>query len=101
MSITRINTFEANDGLATELRDFLASIIDEIVGAPGCRSVELLVSRDDPARLAIVEVWDSEAAHQAAAARIPPEQMQKARTLFATPPAGTYYYPVFAKRSSP
>lgn len=91
VAITRINTFEARPGRGGELRDFLASVIDSIIGAAGCRSVELLVGRDDPLRLAIVETWDSVEAHQAAAARIPPEMMQKATTLFASPPAGAYY----------
>lgn len=89
--ITRINTFEAKSGQAAELREFLGSVIDLIVAAPGCRSVELLRSRDDPARLAIVETWDSLDAHQAAASRIPPALMQKAMTLFASPPVGSYY----------
>jgi quinol monooxygenase YgiN len=91
MAITRINTFEAKSGHSTELRDFLASIIDRISGAPGCRSVELLVTHDDPARLAIIETWDSVDAHQAAASRIPSDMMQKAMSLFASRPAGAYY----------
>jgi len=91
MPITRINTFEAKPGQAAELRDFLGSVIDLIVGAPGCRSVELLVSRDAVERQAIIETWDSADAHQAAASRIPPDLMQKAMTLFASPPAGVYY----------
>ena len=91
MPITRINTFEAKSGQAAELRNFLGSVIDLIIGAAGCRFVELLVSRDDPARLAIVEVWDSVEAHKAAASRIPADLMKKAMTLFASPLAGTYY----------
>src|SRR4029077_20282929 len=87
----RINTFDAKPGQAAELRDFLAAVIDLIIGAPGCRSVELLVSREGAERLAIVETWDSVDAHKAAASRIPPELMQKAMTLFASPPAGVYY----------
>jgi quinol monooxygenase YgiN len=97
MPITRINTFEAKPGQAADLRDFLGSVIDLIVGAPGCRSVELLVSRDGPERLAIVETWDSVDAHKAAASRIPPELMQKAMTLFASPPAGVYYNSVVTR----
>ena len=89
--VTRINTFEAQPGRSDELRDFLASVIEAIIGAAGCRSVELLVGRDSPSRLAIVETWESVDAHKAAAARIPPEMMQKAMALFASPPLGTYY----------
>jgi len=91
MPVTRINTFEAKPAQAAELRDFLASVIDLIISAPGCRSVELLVGRDAAERLAIVETWDSVDAHKAAASRIPPDLMQKAMTLFASPPAGMYY----------
>jgi quinol monooxygenase YgiN len=91
MPITRINTFEAKAGQGAELREFLGSVIDQIVGAPGCRSVELLVNHDDPGRLAIVEIWDTVEAHQAAASRIPPELMKTAMTLFASAPVGAYY----------
>lgn len=91
MPITRINTFQAKPGQAPALRDFLASVIDGIAGAPGCRSVELLIERDHAERLAILETWDSIEDHQAAAKRIPPEMMQKATALFASPPSGAYY----------
>jgi quinol monooxygenase YgiN len=90
-TITRINTFEARSGQASELREFLSSIIELIIGAPGCRSVELLVSHEAPGRLAIIEVWDSIEAHQAAASRVPPNMLQKAQTLFGSAPVGTYY----------
>jgi len=91
MAITRINTFEAKPGQAAELREFLSSVIALIIGAPGCRSVELLVGHDDAARLAIIESWDNVEAHRAAASRIPPHLMQKAQGLFASPPVGAYY----------
>lgn len=98
--VTRINTFEAQPGKAGELRDFLASVIDAIIDAAGCRSVELLIGRDSPSRLAIVETWDSVDAHKAAAGRIPPEMMQKAMTLFASPPGGAYYESQLKKTAS-
>lgn len=91
MSITRINTFEAKPDQADELRAFLASVIDAIIGAQGCQSVELLVNHDTPERLAIVETWESIDAHKAAAGRIPPDLMQRAMTLFASVPSGAYY----------
>ena len=97
MAITRINTFEARSGQASELREFLSSVIALIIGASGCLSVELLEARDDPGRLAIIEAWDSTESHQAAASRIPPDLMQKAMTLLAAPPAGTYYEPVLRR----
>jgi quinol monooxygenase YgiN len=91
MAITRINEFKAPDDKASELGAFLGSVIALILGAPGCRSCQLLHHHEDATRYAIIEVWDSIEAHQAAASRIPPDLMQKARTLFAEPARGAYY----------
>ena len=91
MAITRINTFEAKPGQAGELREFLGSVIALIIGAPGCRSVELLGGHDDPGRLAIIEIWESVEAHQASVSRIPPDLLQQAQRLLGAPPVGTYY----------
>jgi quinol monooxygenase YgiN len=94
-TITRINTFEAKSGQASELREFLSSVIALVISAPGCRSVELLAGYEDSGRLAIVEIWDNIEAHQAAASRIPPNMLQKAQILFGSPPVGTYYQSLF------
>ena len=94
MPITRINQFQAPVEGGPALRDFLRSIISRILDAPGCVACELLQHHDDPTRFAIIEVWDSIDAHQASASRIPPELLQQAQTLFATPAQGTYYDPV-------
>jgi len=94
MAITRINEFQAKPDKAAALRDFLRSVIARIRDAPGCRSCELLVQRDDPTRLAIIEVWDSVDAHQASVSRIPPDLLQQAQTLFAGPVQGAYYHRV-------
>ncbi|MGE5760352.1 MAG: putative quinol monooxygenase [Gemmatimonadota bacterium] len=75
-------------------RDFLRSIISRILDAPGCLSCELFQHYDDPAKFAIIEVWDSIAAHQASVSRIPPELLQQAQNFFAGPPQGAYYDPV-------
>ena len=94
MAITRINTFEAKPGKAAELRDFLSSVIALIIGAPGCRSVELLLATENPHKLAIIEVWDTAVAHQQAASRIPPDLMKRAQELLAAAPVGAYYDPI-------
>ena len=94
MAITRINTFQAPSDKGPALHDFLRSIIARILGAPGCRSCELLTHHDDPTRFAIIEVWDTIAAHQASVSRIPPALLQQAQTLFAAPAEGAYYDPV-------
>jgi len=92
MPITRINEFQAKPDKAAALREFLRSVIARIIDAPGCRSCELLVQRDDPTRLAIIEVWDSVEAHQASVSRIPPDLLRQAQTLFAVPARGAYYH---------
>jgi quinol monooxygenase YgiN len=91
MAITRINEFKAPADKATELGDFLASVIGLILDAPGCRSCQLLRHHEDATRYAIIEVWDSIEAHQAAASRIPPDLMRQALALFAEPARGAYY----------
>ena len=91
MAITRINQFEAKPGRGDDLREFLRSVIDAIRGSAGCRSVELLGAIEHPDRLAIIEVWDSVDAHQAAAKAISATKMQEAMALFAVPPSGAYF----------
>jgi len=89
--ITRINHFEAKQGLENELFAFLQSSISLVEGSPGCRSCRLLRSTENPAQLAIIEEWESIAAHQNAAKAVPPDKMKQAMALFASPPKGTYY----------
>jgi len=92
MAITRINEFHAANGKADALHAFLASVIGLIRDAEGCRSVELLVGQDDPAHLAIVEVWASVESHQAAASRVPAAKLTEVQPLLAEPPKGRYYH---------
>jgi len=89
--ITRINQFEAAPGAEQALFAFLQSVIATIERCPGCRSCRLLRSIDNPARLAILEEWDSIDDHQRAAKAIPPERLAEAMPLFARPPVGIYY----------
>ena len=81
--------------LKTDLEEklflFLQSVIGVIKGCPGCLSVRLLRSTENPAQLAIIEEWESVDAHQAAAKAIPKEKMLEAKALFAKPPSGAYY----------
>ena len=89
--ITRINQFEAKKDSEHKLFEFLQSIISVIEKCPGCKSCQLLRSTDNPAHLAIIEVWASIEDHQNAAKAISPEQLAQAMALFAKPPSGTYY----------
>jgi quinol monooxygenase YgiN len=53
--------------------------------------VRLLRSTENPAHLAIVEEWDSIEDHQRAATTIPPDLLEKAKTLVAEQPMGEYF----------
>ncbi len=89
--ITRINEFEAKKDCEEKLFEFLRSVISLIEKCPGCKSCQLLRSTDNPAHLAIIEVWESIEDHQNAAKAIPPDKMTQAMALFAKPPSGAYY----------
>ena len=91
MTITRINHFEAAEGQAEALRDFLKSVVATVKSAAGCQGCQLLRDPEEPRRLAIIEVWDSIAAHRAAAAVIPPERIAQVMPLLAGKPTGRYY----------
>jgi len=91
MSVTRINEFRAKDGEDDSLYALLASFLPVIGSTAGCRSCQLLHNLDDPARLVIIETWDSVEAHRAAAKTIPPQNLEKAQELLACPPRGAYY----------
>jgi len=94
MSVVRINEFKAAAGKAEGLREFLGWVIAQIRGAAGCQRVELLADQEEATRFAIVEVWDSIEAHQAAATRVPPEKMAEVRALLGDAPRGRYYDPI-------
>jgi quinol monooxygenase YgiN len=72
-------------------RIILASVIGMIRGSAGCRSCQLLQAIEQPGRLAIVEVWDTVEAHQAAAKAIPPSKLQAVMPLLAVPATGAYF----------
>ena len=91
MAVTRINQFEAKPGRGVELRQCLESVIGTIRGSAGCRSCQLLEAIDQAERLAVLEVWDSVEAHQAAAKAIPPPKLQEAMALLAAPATGAYF----------
>jgi quinol monooxygenase YgiN len=91
VAIVRINEFRSVAGKAAELREFLRAVIDVIETSPGCQRCELLLDQEDATRLVIVESWESVAAHQAAASRIPPEKLAEVRPLLAQPPTGRYH----------
>jgi quinol monooxygenase YgiN len=91
MPVTRINHFAAKETLEERLDAFLKSVVKIVQSCPGCISVRLLRSTEDPVRFAIVEEWESVEAHQKAASTITPSQIEEAKTLVAGPPTGMYY----------
>ena len=91
MSVTRINHFEAQWNSAERLHLFMQGVVAKVKTLPGCRSVRLLRSSENPAHLAIIEEWDSIEAHKLAAKTMPPDELEKAKALFVRPPVGEYY----------
>ena len=91
MAVIRISHFEAKRDTAQQLNAFMKDVVRKVQTLPGCHSVQLLRSTEDPRQFAIVEEWDSIEAHQKAATAIPADQLVRAQQLVARPPVGGYY----------
>lgn len=91
MTIARINEFHAAVGNGDELFALLTSFTGAIKDLDGCLSVSALRAHEDPDLTVIYEVWESVAAHEAAAQEIPPDAVASAVALLAQPPAGQYF----------
>lgn len=91
MSVARINQFQAHPGQGSGLRDLLLSFIPRIKQAEGCESCQLLVSSANPDRMVMLEVWDTEEAHQKSVRQIPEDDVKKLMGLVAGPPKGGFY----------
>ena len=91
MSVTRINKFEAKEGMATGLHEFLMSIVPLIEEAQGCISCQVLQNQERLSEFVVIEVWDSVSAHQVSVKNIPPEKIAVIMPLLASPPGGAYY----------
>lgn len=92
MSVTRINDFRAKEGKADALRALLGQVIPSIASSPGCVSCKLLQSEDNPARLVVLEVWDSIESHKAAVKDIPPDAFATVMELLDGRPSGEYFH---------
>jgi len=90
MSVTRIGETKAKPETTGALRDFLISILPTIKSSPGCESVTLYQSHDDPTKFIVIEVWDSIESHQASVKNIPPEMLIEIKPLLASAPSGSY-----------
>lgn len=91
MSIYRIGETQSKPETIEALRDFLISIMPGIKSSPGCESVTLYQSQEDPTKFTMVEVWDSIESHQASLKNIPPEMLAEIRPLLASAPSGRHY----------
>ncbi len=91
MSVIRIGEFQAQEGKGERLRALLSAALPSIRSSKGCRSCRLLQGQGDPARILVIEVWDSIEAHQAAVQSIPQEMAEKTRALLAAAPKAGYY----------
>lgn len=91
MSVARVNEFRAKDGRAEELWQLLQSVVALIKASPGCEMVRLFQQEKDPARLAIVEIWADKDAHEAAAATVPRDLVEKATDMLEFRPHGEFY----------
>jgi quinol monooxygenase YgiN len=91
MSISRIGEFTGKAETINELKDFLLSILPLIRSSPGCESVQLFQSQEDPTRFTMIENWDSVESHRASVKNIPPEKLAEIRPLLGATPSGSYY----------
>ncbi|MCW5298696.1 putative quinol monooxygenase [Herbaspirillum lusitanum] len=91
MSITRINTFRALDDQVDALKKFLTALLPAIRASSGCQSCQLLQDQTIPARMVIIEVWDSIDAHHQSLQHVPHESIEEVKTMLASPPVGGYY----------
>jgi heme oxygenase (mycobilin-producing) len=78
-------------GKADALRAFLGQVIPTVASSRGCLSCKLLQSQDNPARLVILEVWESVESHKAAVKNIPPEMLATIMELLDGRPSGEYF----------
>ena len=97
MRISRIGQVQAKPDSVKELRNFLLSIMPMIRSSPGCESVMLYQSQEDPTKFTMIETWDSIESHQASVKNIPPEKLTEFQPLLASPPSGGYFDPVAQK----
>jgi quinol monooxygenase YgiN len=99
MSVVRLGELQARDGQAQALLEYLEQyFVPSIQAAEGCTAYLLLRRQDDPNRILILEVWETQDAHRASAKSIPVHVLEQVRQLLAASPSGAYYDII---RSSP
>lgn len=91
MSVIRINKFEAKEGMASGLHDFLMLIVPLVEQSQGCMSCQVLQNQENRNEFVVIEAWDSVGAHQASTKNIPPEKICVLMSNLANPPSGSYF----------
>jgi quinol monooxygenase YgiN len=98
MSVARIGETQAKPETTEALRDFLISIMPGIKSSPGCESITLYQSQEDPTKFSMIEVWDSIESHQASVKNIAPELLAEIRPLLASAARGRYYDLIYQQK---
>ncbi|MCM2679055.1 putative quinol monooxygenase [Echinimonas agarilytica] len=92
MTVTRINEFQAAEGKAEELFNFLTSLMSSISSSKGCLSCELLRHTESSRQFLVIEKWQSVEEHQASVQSFPKQEMQLAMQFLGAAPKGNYYF---------
>src|SRR6266542_86402 len=91
MSTCRIGETQAKPETIEALRNFLISIMPGIKSSPGCESVQLFQSEDDPTKFTMIEIWNNVESHKASGKNIPPELLSQISPLLSSAPSGSYF----------
>ncbi|MFB4204444.1 hypothetical protein KBTX_00724 [wastewater metagenome] len=73
MSVTRINRFTSEEGMAADLHEGLRAIVPLVEASGGCLSSRLMRNTDFAREFGIQEERASVEAHRASLERVPPE----------------------------
>lgn len=72
MAIRQVITFRVQPGGGPQFIAGFAPIIEKVRKEPGCQQYELFVAQESPDTLVMLERWESQAALEAALARLYP-----------------------------
>jgi quinol monooxygenase YgiN len=88
VSIIFLHEFAAVPNRTDELRTILRQLVQTLEVASGCRSCQLVQSRDSSARFIVMAIWESLEAHERAVDAMPVDLLQRAMTLVSEMPRG-------------
>jgi len=88
MTVTRITEFTAAENKATDLYEFLKSLIPYISSCEGCSLCEVLQNVDNELNFTVIEKWDSIDSHKKSVENFPKEE---AMSLLEKLPTAAYF----------